>query len=398
MTKDMPNTHPGQRKVTFARRAALLASAAGIGAVLVLGGPGLATRFPVPSVSSAQAAESAKPGSFADVVQKVKPAVISVRVKIAQTSGPQMGTNGFGGDNDRRVPGSPLDRFFRQFGGPNTLRPQQHYELAQGSGFFVSADGYAVTNNHVVDNAKSVEITTDGGKSYSAKVVGTDSKTDLALLKVDGRNDFPYVRFADAPPRVGDWVLAVGNPFGLGGTVTAGIVSARGRDIGSGPYDDYIQIDAPVNRGNSGGPAFDEDGNVVGVTTAIYSPSGGSVGIGFAIPSDTVKMVIAQLKEHGDVVRGWMGVEIQPVTADIADSLGLTPAQGALVAEARPDSPAAEAGLKQGDIIQEINRHPVKNAEEAVKMTEKTEDKVTLLRIWSNGGSHYVVVDESKAG
>ena len=177
------------------------------------------------------------------------------------------------------------------------------------------------------------------GKSYDAKVIGTDEKTDLALIKVDG-NNFPYVKFADHAPRVGDWVVAVGNPFGLGGTVTAGIVSARGRDIGAGPYDDFIQIDAPINKGNSGGPAFDIDGNVIGVNTAIFSPSGGSVGVGFDIPADTAKSVVAQLKDKGHVVRGWLGVQIQPVTADIADSLGMKTVEGALVAEPQLDSPA----------------------------------------------------------
>jgi serine protease Do len=176
-----------------------------------------------------------------------------------------------------------------------------------------------VTNYHVVDHAKSVQVTADDGASYTAKVVGTDPKTDLALIKVDGKDDFPFVKFAEHAPRVGDWVIAVGNSFGLSGTVTAGIVSARGRDIGAGPYDDYVQIDAPMNKGNSGGPAFDVEGNVIGVNTSIFSPSGGSVGIGFDIPADTAKLVIAQLKDHGQVTRGWLGVQIQPVTASIAE-------------------------------------------------------------------------------
>src|SRR5262249_31360883 len=215
----------------------------------------------------------------------------------------------------------------------------------QGSGFFISADGYAVTNNHVVDKAETVEVATDDGHTYSAKVIGADPRTDIALIKVDGRSDFPHVRFAEHAPRIGDWVLGVGNPFGLGGTVPAGIVSARGRDIGAGPYDDFIQIDAPVNRGNSGGPTFDVDGSVIGVNTAIFSPSGGSVGIAFAIPAETVKAVVTQLKEHGSVTRGWIGVQIQPVTAEIAETLNLKAAQGALVAEPQADGPAAKAGI-----------------------------------------------------
>ena len=229
---------------------------------------------------------------------------------------------------------------------------------AQGSGFFISADGYIVTNDHVVDHATEVTVTTSDGKSMPAKVIGVDSKTDLALLKAQG-SDFPYVNFASQAPRVGDWVIAVGNPFGLGGTVTAGIVSARGRDIGSGPYDDFLQIDAPVNHGNSGGPTFNAEGEVVGVNTAIFSPSGGSVGIGFAIASDVVKNVVQQLKENGSVTRGWIGVQIQSVTPDLADNLGLKNAAGALVAEAQKDSPAAAAGVKSGDVITAVDGEAV---------------------------------------
>jgi serine protease Do len=198
-------------------------------------------------------------------------------------------------------------------------------------------------------------------------VIGTDPRTDLALIKVEG-DSFPYVNLADKSPRIGDWVLAVGNPFGLSSTVTAGIVSARGRDIGASPYDDFIQIDAPVNKGNSGGPTFDVDGNVIGVNTAIFSPSGGSVGIAFAIPAETVRSVVGQLKEHGAVTRGWLGVKIQPVTKDIADGLGLKKAEGALVAEPQPDSPAAKAGVKAGDVITAVNGEAVEGPRELAKM------------------------------
>ena len=237
-----------------------------------------------------------RPVGFADIVEKVKPAVISVRVKIDRP----VASNSSSDDDLPFPPGSPFEKFFRQFGMPGMPSMPNGHEIitGQGSGFFISSDGYAVTNNHVVQNAEKVQVTTDDGKSYSAKVIGTDPRTDLALIKIDGK-DFPYVKLSDNAPRVGDWVLAVGNPFGLGGTVTAGIVSARGRDIGAGPYDDFIQIDAPVNKGNSGGPTFDVDGNVIGVNTAIFSPSGGSVGIAFAIPADTVKSVIAQLRDKG---------------------------------------------------------------------------------------------------
>ncbi len=223
-----------------------------------------------------------------------------------------------------------------------------------------------MTNNHVVDKADVVNITTDDGKTYEAKVVGVDPRTDLALIKVEGGN-FPYVKLADNPPRIGDWVLAVGNPFGLGGTVTAGIVSARGRDIGAGPYDDFIQIDAAGEQGNSGGPTFDVDGNVIGVNTAIFSPSGGNVGIAFAIPSDTVKTVVAQLKDHGSVTRGWIGVQIQPVTPEIADSLGLKKTEGALVAEPQDNGPATKAGVQAGDVITAVNGEAVKDARDLAK-------------------------------
>jgi serine protease Do len=201
----------------------------------------------------------------------------------------------------------------------------------------------------------------------TAKVVGTDARTDVALIKVEGGSDFPFAKLAEGKPRIGDWVLAVGNPFGLGGTVTAGIVSASGRDIGNGPYDDFIQIDAPVNKGNSGGPAFNMQGEVVGVNTAIYSPSGGSVGIAFSIPAPTVKNVIAQLKDKGTVSRGWIGVQIQPVTSDIADSLGLKNAEGALVAEPQANGPAAKAGIESGDIITAVNGQSIKDARELAR-------------------------------
>ena len=279
---------------------------------------------------------------------------------------------GEGSDNNAmpQMPGG-LDKFFEQFGRPGMRQgmPQgmPHNKRAvtgEGSGFFISADGYAVTNNHVVDHAKTVQVTTDDGAVYKAKVVGTDAKTDLALIKVESDKSFPFVTFADRDPRVGDWVVAVGNPFGLGGTVTAGIVSARGRDIGSGPYDDYIQIDAPINKGNSGGPAFNMDGNVIGVNTAIFSPSGGSVGIGFDIPADTARTIVARLKEHGFVDRAWLGVQIQPVTEEIADSLGMKKAEGALVAEPQADSPAMKAGIVAGDVITAMNGTVIKDSRE----------------------------------
>jgi serine protease Do len=343
-------------------RSLLLAGVAGLGAAVVIAGTNLApSGLPVLS-APAHAQAMVRPAGFADLVEKVKPAVISVRVKL---DGAQMMKFG----DDDSMQGSPFENFFRRFGIPENMTPNRPggRTMGQGSGFFMSADGYAVTNNHVVGKAEQVEVVTDDGKTYTAKVVGADPKTDLALIKVDGRSDFPFVNLAEKTSRIGDWVVAVGNPYGLGGTVTAGIVSARGRDIGAGPYDDFLQIDAPINKGNSGGPTFDVDGNVIGINTAIFSPSGGSVGIAFAVPADTVKSVVAQLKDKGAVTRGWLGVQIQPVTADIADSLGLKNAEGVLVAEPQSGSPAAKADIRAGDVITSLNGEAVKDTRDFVR-------------------------------
>ena len=378
---------PGQGPVKSLRAALLGAAAvAAVGAMTFEALP-LATD---PALA-ATTAPSVAPASFADVVDRVKGAVVSVKVKINDVSASD--------DNSmQRTPnfpkGTPFEHFFRQFGEPNApdhRRP--HREMAQGSGFFISADGYVVTNNHVVEHATDVTITTDDGKTIPARVVGTDPKTDLALLKVKEGSNYPYVTFASQPPRVGDWVIAVGNPFGLGGTVTAGIVSARGRDIGSGPYDDFLQIDAPVNHGNSGGPTFNSNGEVVGVNTAIFSPSGGSVGIGFAIAGDVVKNVVDQLEKDGKVARGWLGVEIQPVTQDIADSLGLKTAAGALVAKTQKDSPAMAAGLKDGDVITSINGQAVADAHDlARKVADLGPKKAAEVAIIRDGSPQTIKV------
>ncbi len=341
------------RRALSARRLILLATVAVLGAGAITIGLDGSPQSVLPAISKADAAQ--RPVGFGELAEKVKPAVIAVRVK----RNAEAKATGFEGELS---PDSPMERFMRRFGMPEggnmpdgQRAPRNRMMTGQGSGFFISADGYAVTNYHVVDKAQSVEITTDDGKIYGAKVIGTDPRTDIALIKVDGRSDFPHVKLADKAPRVGDWVLAVGNPFGLGGSVTTGIVSARGRDIGAGPYDDFIQIDAPINKGNSGGPTFDMDGNVIGVNTAIFSPSGGSVGIGFAIPAETAKSVVAQLKDKGMVQRGWIGVRIQPVTAEIAEGLGLKASEGALVADPQADGPAAKAGIVAGDVITALN-------------------------------------------
>ncbi|MCB1380746.1 MAG: Do family serine endopeptidase [Alphaproteobacteria bacterium] len=303
---------------------------------------------------------------FADLVDRVMPAVVSVEVKFSNVAA---------SDGTAQMPGMPDDSpfrdFFRQFPqfreGQPFETPRQPGGMAQGSGFVISPDGYAVTNNHVVRDAEEVSVRMKDGTELKADVIGTDPKTDLALIKIKSDKPLEFVKFATKEPRVGDWVMAVGNPFGLGGTVTTGIISARGRDIGSGPYDDFLQIDAAINKGNSGGPAFNLEGDVIGINTAIFSPSGGSVGIGFAIPASTASSVIDSLKTNGAVTRGWLGVQIQPVTDDIAESLGLSEAKGAIVANVTEDSPALAAGLKAGDTILKVDGKDVADARDLAR-------------------------------
>lgn len=383
------------------RRAALLAGAAALSVGLVAGlGASLSTG--VSSAIAQSVTQFAGPPSFADTVEQVRASVVSVRVKAraettAERGGPSM--------NDI-PPGHPLERFFRQFGenGEGALVPrgrgradrgnERPAQMSQGSGFFISGDGFVVTNNHVVENAVEVQLVTDDGRTLNAKVVGTDPRTDLALLKVTDAGTFPFVKLSASNPRIGDWVLAVGNPFGLGGTVTAGIVSARNRDIGSGPYDDYLQIDAAVNRGNSGGPTFNAAGDVIGVNTAIVSPSGGNVGIAFAIPASTVAKVVADLKDKGSVSRGFIGVQIQPVTAEIADAIGLKAPAGALVADATAQGPAAKAGLRRGDTITAINGAAIKDARELTRRIAdvKPGDQIKVT-VWRDGRERSVAIE-----
>ncbi len=306
--------------------------------------------------------------SLNPLVEKVMPAVVSVEVKLSDKAVADNGDGG-GGGNDQMPP--DLKNFFDQFPGfkfrgqPN--KPQGGGR-ALGSGFVLTADGYAVTNNHVVSDADTVKLTFQNGESYDAKVIGTDQKTDLALLKIKSDKSFPHVDWAKTEAKVGDTVMAVGNPFGLGGTVTRGIISARGRDIGNGPYDDFLQVDAAINKGNSGGPTFNLDGEVVGINTAIYSPSGGSVGIGFAIPASTASNVIDSLKSNHKVTRGWLGVQIQPISADIADSLGLKDTKGALVSDLTAKSPALKAGVKAGDAILKVDDKDIASDRDLAKI------------------------------
>jgi serine protease Do len=362
-------------------RTRLLAAAASVAIAGAIGIGSLATATAPVLAEAVRVENTQQSAGFGDVVEKVSPAVVSVQVKAKIEPASDRGADLQGDQNFDNLPdGHPLKRFFREFrgdrdngrmerrgrGGRDAERPRP---VSQGSGFFISEDGYLVTNNHVVSDGTSFTVVTDSGAEYDAKLIGTDERTDLAVLKVDAKDKFTYVNFADdSKVRVGDWVVAVGNPFGLGGTVTAGIVSARGRDIGAGPYDDFLQIDAAVNRGNSGGPAFNLNGEVVGINTAIFSPSGGNVGIAFAIPASTAKEVVQDLMTNGAVSRGWLGVEIQPVNADIAESLGLASPKGALVSQSQADGPALKAGIVAGDVITAVDGKDVASPRELAKL------------------------------
>jgi serine protease Do len=295
------------------------------------------------ALAATQAEARGAPDSFADLSAQLLPTVVNIAttqtLKANQKSPlPDL------------PPGSPLEDLFKNFLGPGRNIPRHVTSL--GTGFIVDPSGLIVTNNHVVENAEQIAVTLNDGTTLAAKLVGRDEKTDIALLKIAARKPLPAAHFGDSDKaRIGDWVIAIGNPFGLGSTVTAGIISARNRDIEAGPYDDFIQTDAPINKGNSGGPLFDTDGNVVGVNSAIFSPTGGSVGIGFAIPSNLVRQVVGQLRQFGSVRRGWVGLRIQPVTQDIAEGMGLYTAAGVLVGDVTANGPAAKAGIRSGDVI-----------------------------------------------
>ena len=315
------------------------------------------------------------PQSFADIVERVRPAVVSIQrlQRSARTwlASQRRQRNNRPGRNGRipfpdLSPDHPLNEFFKNLPRGGRGGPAPRRRRAQGSGFVISADGYVVTNNHVIKGGDQITVVFDEKNKYDAKLVGADPRTDLALLKIKANKPFKYVKFASKKSRVGDWVIAVGNPFGLGGTVTAGIMSAQGRDIGSGPYD-FIQVDAAVNRGNSGGPTFNLDGEVIGVNTAIYSPSGGNVGIAFAVPAATTLSVIEQLKKSGTVSRGWLGVRIQSISEDMAASLGLGEAHGALISDVTKDGPAEKAGVKAGDAVLFVNGEKIADSRDLAR-------------------------------
>ncbi len=379
----------------------------------------LAATTPMASAQVQQAAQIEVPAvtpqaGFADLVDAVQPAVVSIVVESNETA-PSRARGPNGQEFNFQFPDLPDDHpfkdFFDQFrqfgdnGGPGApggqggqggnARPNMppRHLMAAGSGFVISEDGYIVTNNHVVQDATKVTVTFQDGTERSAKVVGTDERTDLAVVKVEADQKLPFVKLSDTDVRVGDWVVAVGNPFGLGGTVTAGIVSARGRDIAGSAYGDFLQIDAAVNTGNSGGPAFNLNGDVVGVNTAIFSPNGGNVGIAFAIPSNVVKQVTTQLIENGSVTRGFLGVGIQDVSRDIADSVGLKSPRGALVTEPSAGGPADKAGIKSGDVIVKVDGDDIQDALDLSRtIASKDPGTAVTIDLWRGGKEESVQV------
>lgn len=386
MSNDSPRT-PWDRprrdrgRAFFGTATALaLVIAGALGAKLIDTSPAIAATAPA-AIGQAIAPQVplSQPASFADLVERVAPAVVSVKVegKIEMTAA----------DSEQ------MRRYFEQFGIPvpdgAPEEGQERKSEAMGSGFIIDGAGYVVTNNHVIDGADKITVTLNDGRELDAKLIGTDPGTDIALLKVESATPLPFVPFGDDTKlRPGDWVVAVGNPFGLGGTVTAGIVSARGRNIGAGPYTDYLQIDAPINRGNSGGPAFNTAGEVVGVNSAIYTPSGGSVGIGFAVPAATVTKVVAQLRDHGSVTRGWLGVQIQPVDDETAQAVGLPEAKGALVSMVTEGSPAAAAGFKSGDVVLKANGTDLKDNRALARfVAELTVGQTATFEVWRSGSN-----------
>jgi serine protease Do len=368
----------------------------GLGATLALSPLVWAQNPPASSDAPPPVAGLMPQQSFAPLVKRVLPAVVNISV--TEKSGANVASDQLP-ESFRGTPFEDLLRRFFDENGGGRLDPHRFFQgpgeegsvqrIALGSGFIVDPSGLIVTNNHVVGEAGKVEIILQDNSKYPAKVIGRDPRTDIAVLKIAADKPLPYVAFGDSGSmQVGDWVVAVGNPFGLGGSVTTGIISARGRDIHSGQFDDFLQIDAPINRGNSGGPAFNLNGEVIGINTAIYSPNGGSVGIGFAVPSNVAKTVVAQLEAHGKVTRGWLGVQIQEVTPAIAASLGLHGEQGALVAVVTPDSPGAQAGLKQGDVILSFNGGEVKQMRDLPRLVAATAPgSAAALTVWRNGQS-----------
>lgn len=372
--------------------AARPAARRGIAAAL-LAGTALFGALAVPPAVAYVPPTALPAGGFADLVEQVSPAVVTI-------------TAVGGGERPEAADLPPgFEEFLRRFGPPEyqfrrgPQGPQREQARSLGSGFVFDPAGFIVTNRHVVEGADEVTVTMQDGKDLKATIVGTDDKTDLAVLKVDAARPLPSLPFADSDKvRVGDVVVAVGNPFGLGGTVTAGIVSARSRNVGNGPFDDYIQLDAAINRGNSGGPTFNAKGEVIGINTLIFSPNGGSVGIGFAIPANLAKPIVEQLKTTGRIERGWLGVSLQAVNQEIADSLGLKEAAGALIASVQPNSPAAGAGLKPGDVVLGAASKPVKETRDLARaVAGVTPGTEVGLTVWRDGKETRIPVKVGEA-
>jgi serine protease Do len=376
------------RKGLFA--AALLATTVIAGGGFALAETGAVQ--PAPATAPLGLAPVVNQAGFADLAAKVKSAVVNIATT---EGGSDQAMPNFQGQMPNFPPDSQMGQMFRHFfnGQQGQMRTAPAHAL--GSGFIIDPAGYIVTNNHVVDHAHDIKVTLDDGQSYTAKVVGRDAKTDLAVLKIDAGKPVPYLAFGDSgKERVGDWVIAVGNPFGLGGTVTAGIVSAHDRDLNNGPYDNYMQIDAPINPGNSGGPVFNQSGQVIGIDTAIYSPNGGSVGIGFAIPSNVATKVVSQLREHGSVERGWLGIAMQPLTPALAKAIGHSGAEGVIVNQVMENSPASRAKLQQGDVITAFNDQAVKGPRDlALDVANAASGTTAKLTIWRESSQSVVTVD-----
>jgi len=342
--------------------------------------------MPVLALPPAPAWARSAPESFADLADKLAPGVVNISTSQTLTAKDDRGP-----DMPQFPPGSPLDKFFRDFmernhGGRDNA---PHKAISLGSGFVIDPTGIVVTNNHVIDGADEITVTFPDGGTFKAKLLGHDERTDIAVLKIDGTKPFPFVSFGDSDKaRVGDWVVAIGNPFGLGGSVTAGIVSARGRDINQGPYDNFIQTDAAINKGNSGGPLFNMDGEVIGINTAIYSPTGGSIGIGFSIPANLAKPVVDQLRNFGRARRGWLGVRIQGVSDDIAESVGLKEPAGAMIAGLNEGGPAEKAKLRNGDIVLKFNGAEVKDMRALPRLVADTAIGASVpIEVWRDGKS-----------
>src|SRR5262245_15837043 len=365
--------------------------------------------FSVLNLSSGLTAQPAAPRtpaapavSFADVIDSVSPAVVNIAVMKVETAPTsfQYGGGQPGLGSEQGLPFEFFERFYGNGRGSDQRQQQERRSEGQGSGFLIDASGYIVTNNHVAGGADEITVTMQDGHKYEAKLVGNDPRTDLALIKIDATN-LPYVAFGDSDKaRVGDWVVAIGNPFGLGGTATAGIISARGRDIRLDEYNDndYLQLDAPINFGNSGGPVFNVSGQVVGVNTAIFSPNGGNVGIGFAIPANQAKEIISDLRDNGTVERGWLGVQIQDIDDDLAKSLHMNGTEGALVVEVVGDSPAAKGGLQAGDVVTRFNDRAIDKSRTLSRAVASTApNSGAKVTVWRDGKSHDLKVEVGEA-